>query len=225
MSAKASDRGGSSLTEAAYHRIRGDLLSCHYPPGARLRVNDLCAELGFSQGAVREALSRLCSEGFVISRAQYGFRAADATREELEDLVKARIEIEVLCVRRAIQFGDIGWETDIVAAAHRLERTEAISETGLVSDTWSSSHEQFHQALAAGCDIRLLREIRQQLWERSERYRRIAGPITSRVRDVQQEHAALVDAVLARDADRAAELIRVHLTITAHALLESPFVS
>lgn len=78
----------ASLTERAYQRLRDDLLTCRLAPGDRLSIKELSAELGVSLGAVREALSRLTSEGFVTAQPQRGFRAAPITVEDLIDLVR-----------------------------------------------------------------------------------------------------------------------------------------
>jgi DNA-binding GntR family transcriptional regulator len=55
----------TSLTMQAYNQIRGDILACRLPPGRKLNISEICARLGVSLGAVREALSRLTSEGLV----------------------------------------------------------------------------------------------------------------------------------------------------------------
>src|SRR5580698_7723981 len=108
----------ASLTQTAYERLRADLLSCKLKPDEQLKISQLCEQLGVSLGAVREALSRLTSEGLIISEPQRGFRAAPISAGDLEDLTLARVELETLCLRRAIAYGDLAWETGLVAAAH-----------------------------------------------------------------------------------------------------------
>src|SRR3974390_224828 len=110
------DANGTSLTQTAYERLRGDLLACRLEPGARLRMGDLCRSLEVSLSAVREALSRLPAEGLVVAEPQRGFRAAPISADELRDLTSVRLEIEALCVRGAIARGDLSWEAQLVAA-------------------------------------------------------------------------------------------------------------
>ncbi|MEA3132568.1 MAG: hypothetical protein QOG17_414, partial [Gammaproteobacteria bacterium] len=64
----------ASLTQRAYDLLREALLDCRFEPGEPLRIGELCKRLDASQGAVREALSRLTSEGLVEARPQRGFR-------------------------------------------------------------------------------------------------------------------------------------------------------
>src|SRR5438132_9546483 len=92
-----------NLTQAAYEGLRADLLACRIPPGSRLKIQELCTRLSVSLGAIREALSRLTSEGLVVAEPQRGFRAAPISAEDLSDLTRTRIKIESLCLRRAIE--------------------------------------------------------------------------------------------------------------------------
>ena len=112
-----------SLTEGAYESLRADLLACRFAPGEKLNINDLSQQLKVSLGAVREALSRLTAEELGVLEAHRGFRAAPVSVAELHDLTSTRIELESLCLARAIAKGDVEWEAGIVAAFHRLSRT------------------------------------------------------------------------------------------------------
>src|SRR6266702_6405429 len=98
--------GSINLTQGAYEDLRADLLSCRIAPGSRLKVQELCDRLSVSLGAIREALSRLTSEGLVVAEPQRGFRAAPISAEDLLDLTKTRIQIDTICLKRAIACGD-----------------------------------------------------------------------------------------------------------------------
>src|SRR3984957_13413515 len=144
----------ANMTQSAYENLRADLLACRILPGKRLKIQELCTRLSVSRGAIREALSRLTSEGLVVAEPQRGFRAAPISTEDLLDLTKTRIQIETLCIRRAIEVGDIAWETRLVAALHRLSRTPEHTADDPVhsSDEWAAAHKAFHKALVDGCD-------------------------------------------------------------------------
>jgi DNA-binding GntR family transcriptional regulator len=212
-----------SITERAYQRLRSDLLSCRLPPGQRVKINDLCRQLDVSPGAVREALSRLTSEGFVTATPQRGFRVAPISEQDLIDLTEARIEVELLCLRRAIEFGDVAWEARVVAAGHRISRTPQRDPSDLkrLSDDWSAAHREFHEALVSACDNQTLLQVRQKLYDQSERYRRLSVPLGESNRDLVSEHRAMQDAVVARDFKRAGEAMRSHLSETTRILLKA----
>ena len=210
-----------NLTQGAYEQLRADLLACRILPGSRLKIQELCARLSVSLGAIREALSRLTSEGLVVAEPQRGFRAAPISQEDLQDLTRVRIEIEGLCLRRAIEVGDVDWESRLVAALHRLSRTpeRAAADPARSSDEWAEAHAAFHVALADGCDSPWLLKLRSQLYDQSERYRRLSVPLTTEKRNIGAEHQGIVDAALARDADKAVALLSAHLGATTRILL------
>jgi DNA-binding GntR family transcriptional regulator len=211
-----------SLTQRAYDRLRDDLLTCRLAPGERINIKEITEQLGFSLGAVREALARLTSEGFVTTDDMRGFRAAPISIADLVDLMAVRADIEGQCLRRSIANGELEWESAIVSAAHRLNGTPmyAAGPDRRLNDSYAAAHAAFHQALVAACDSPWLQRLRTWLYAQSERYRYLAVPLARVERGVTQEHGALVEAVLARDADKAVALLGAHLTATAQILID-----
>lgn len=212
-----------NLTQGAYEALRADLLSCRILPGSRLKVQELCERLSVSLGAIREALSRLTSEGLVVAEPQRGFRAAPISAEDLKDLTGVRIQIETLCLRRAIEVGDVRWEARLVAALHELSRTpeHTPDDPTHSSDAWANAHGAFHKALVDGCDSPWLLRLRSQLYDQSERYRRLSVSLAPNARNIDQEHQDIANATLARDATKAIELLTKHLGVTTNILLSA----
>lgn len=212
----------SSLTQDAYERLRADLLACRLQPGARLKISELCQTLSVSLSAVREALSRLTSEGLVVAEPQRGFRVAPISAEELRDLTGVRAQIEGLCLERAIVAGDVGWESQLVAAFHRLSRTPERDPGDLqrMNEAWSAAHAAFHGALVGACDSPWLLRLRETLYAQSERYRRLSVPLAKITRDLNREHQDIMEAALARDAVLAGALMTQHIELTTRVLLE-----
>jgi len=212
-----------SLTHSAYEKLRANLLTGRLQPGERLKINDLCSELSVSLSAVREALSRLTSEGLVVAEPHRGFFAAPVSGPDLQDLTEARIEIESLCLRQAIATGGIEWETAIVGSHHQLSRTPEPTPNDPRrrnnSDAWVAAHAAFHHALVSACRNVWLLRLRDMLYAQSERYRHLSEAFSDTARDVESEHRNIKDAVLARDADRACALMASHFRLTAHLLL------
>lgn len=217
----------ATLAGAAYERLRADLLACRLPPGAPIKINELSTTLATNPIAIREALSRLTAEGLVVAEPQKGFRAAPISPEDLRDLTWVRIEIEGLCLKSAMAHGGMEWETNIVAALHRLQRTNLRDEddAGLISDGWVCAHMQFHAALTRGCPNQLLRDIRAQLYARAERYLKLSVPLDDRNRDLIHEHSELAALVLARDEAGALKAMADHLQTTTDILLHTPFLA
>jgi DNA-binding GntR family transcriptional regulator len=215
--------GTQNLTQGAYEGLRADLLACRIRPGSRLKIQELCTRFEVSLGAVREALSRLTSEGLVIAEPQRGFRAAPISLADLQDLTMVRIEVESLCLRRAIAVGTVDWEASLVAAFHRLSRMPERVPTDPMraDDEWAEAHAAFHAALVEGADSPWLLRLHGQLYAQSERYRRLSIPLSMTERNVGQEHQDILDASLKRDADLAVSLLARHLGATSEILMDA----
>jgi DNA-binding GntR family transcriptional regulator len=213
----------SSLTQEAYERLRSDLLTCRLKPGERLRIKELCARLSVSLGAVREALSRLTAEGLVSAEPQRGFRAAPLSAVDFKDLARVRTQIEGLCLRRAIEVGDLAWESRIVAAYHLLSSTpcQAADDPQRLSDEYSRVHADFHEELVSACDSPWLCKLRSMLFTQSARYRGLSVPLARVVRDRDREHRELMEAVLAREPERAVASMKQHVELTSRILLDA----
>ena len=212
-----------NLTQSTYEALRADLLACRIAPGSKLKIQELCNRLSVSLGAIREALSRLTSEGLVVSEPQRGFRAAPISLADLRDLTMVRIEVESLCLRRAIEVGTVEWEVRLVAAYHRLSRTpeRPVSDPMRSDDEWADAHAAFHAALVDGADSPWLLRLHSQLYAQSERYRRLSIPLGGSDRNVGKEHQDILDAALKRDADGAVALLTQHLNYTTEILLQA----
>ncbi len=219
----AKPRKTTTLAGEAYDKLRAELLSCRLLPGDPIKINEVSDQLYTNPIAVREALSKLSAEGLVTSEPQKGFRAASVSAAALRDLTRVRIEIESACLRGAIAHGDVGWETEIVGALHRLLRTPLRVETDPQrnTDEWAAAHSRYHEVLVSACDSPLLLWMRHILFAQAERYRRLSVPLAEFDRDLDGEHRELAAAVVARDTTAALLIISRHLQTTTDILLRN----
>lgn len=213
--------------ETVCQLIRAEILEGRLLPGAKLNIKALEQRFEVSLGAIREALSRLGAEGMVVAEAHRGYRVAPVSKEELLDLTRTRVELESLCLSKAMQHGDVEWEIRIVAAAHRMERLQDIpsDEEARKAPAWNQAHGAFHEALVSACPSVWLLRMRELLYAQSERYRLLSVPLdTDHHRDVKAEHKRLVDAVLARDEPAALKALEEHFFATVQIILRSPLL-
>lgn len=213
-----------SRTTETYEQLKRDLLDARYLPGAKLKIDQIAEELAVSPTAVREALSRLTSEGLVRALPQRGFQVAPVSADDLVDLTSVRIDIETRCLRRAIQIGDVAWEGRVLSSLHQLRRTHHLAVVDgheVMNPEWTRVHAEFHGSLIAACDSHWWLRLREQMFLQAERYRRLLVPYTRGERNVDAEHEELAEATLARAADRASRLLADHLRRTADLLLAS----
>ena len=218
---------GLNLTEQTYERLRADLLACRIFPGEKLNIDTLSKKMGVSLGAIREALSRLTSEGLVTAERSKGFRATPISAVELTDLTGVRIEIESTCLRRSLANANVSWESKVKAAYQKLCRTptRVATDSRRLSDTYASAHTAFHEVLVSACDSEWLLRLRRFLFTQSERYRRLALPLSAKNRDIAAEHQEIMDAALARDEPRTVALMAEHVQATTQQLLDVHLLS
>jgi DNA-binding GntR family transcriptional regulator len=111
-------------------------------------------------------------------------------------------------------------------AHHRLKRTPRSLSQERFEDNpaWEKLHRTFHRILVSPCGSRPLVTFCDQLADQLYRYRRLSIVKAYPSRPVAEEHQAILDAVLARDADQATTLLAAHFTATAEVLLEDRVV-
>ena len=215
----ATEQAPRTVADAVHERLRADLMAGRYGSGEALRLEPLMARYGCGISPLREALNRLAAERLVRAVGQRGFQAAPVSLAEMWDVMRLRRKLESEALAAAIDAGDARWESEILAAFHRLAKAPPPGRDRADPDSWERSHREFHGALIAACASEWLLHFIGILYGHTERYRRIRFERTmpkKLVRDVEAEHRALMDAVLARDKRRAVRLLTEHLDKTAN---------
>lgn len=209
-----------TLAQAAFRRLRNDILAGRLSADRKLRLVELGETYAIGLGPLREALSRLASTGLVVAEGQRGFRVAPVSASNLLDLMKTRILIEAIALRLSIALGDLDWESEVLAAHHRLVGAgRAARQPIYLDETWQKRHREYHMILLAGAGHGYLTENCAAMFDLTDRYRHIYAVAASEERDVEVEHEAITQAILARDAQRAINLTEMHNLKTARALL------
>lgn len=211
-----------SLTEAVFSQLRQDILGCRLAPDSRLKIGVLCDRFGASLGAVREALSRLTSEGLVVSEPQRGYRVAPISPEDFADLTRTRIKIEGMALRDSIAQGDLAWERSVLSALDQMAHL-SVTEAGrdsTISEDWATAHAHYHHVLISACTSPWLLRFRQSLFDHSERYRLIALPYAASRRNLDREHEAIAEASVQRNVERASRLLTRHIREPARHVLQ-----
>ena len=209
-----------SLTSRAYAAFRADILGGVLPPGGKLKVEELRDRYRIGAAPIREALTLLVADGLVERADQRGFRVVDVSEHEFEELLRTRCWLEERALRESIARGGTEWEEGIVLAFFRLSREprSQAADRFVENPAWEARHKAFHDALIAACASSILLRYCRQLYDQNVRYRRIAGLAAHPSRDVTNEHRAIMDATLDRNADAAAALLIAHYTRTGNFL-------
>ena len=215
--------GGETLASMVYHKLLEDILKGELEPGRKLRLQALKDQYEVGNSPLREALNRLSANGMVIREENRGFRVSSASSKELMELVRTRCWLEEIALRESIRLGDESWEEQVVLAYYRLARAPRPTdeESFNANTTWEAFHRQYHLALISACNSSLLLDYCAQLQEKTLRYRNLTAVVAYRERHENDEHQAIRDAVLDRDADRAVESLTAHFNVTADVVMSS----
>lgn len=200
-----------SLFQTTHARLRGDILSGRLAPGQRLRLEDLHAGYGASVPTLREVLNRLASEGLVVSEDQRGFAVAPISAANLLELAGLRKLIEGHALEQSFRRGTVAWESEVVAAHHKLSRIENRLMAGEAADRdeWKRYDFGFHQTLIAACGSDELLAIHRAVFDKYLRYQMIF--LTFRGAIAAKEHKALLEAALTRDISTARAVLDRHV--------------
>lgn len=201
----------STVVRLLAEQVRRDISFGVLAPDSKLKIDELRQRYGGSAHSFREALTQLANDGLVEANPQKGFRVASATAADLEDITRVLFEVEAVAIRWAIAAGDVRWEGSVIAAHHRMGRIEdeLVEDAAAHAVEWEQASRELHQALISACGSPRLIEIQQKLYQQSARFRlsRLVAQ-TFDLRASQAAHAALVKAVLARDAGAAQDALR-----------------
>ncbi len=182
------------------------ILTGELAPAEKLKIETLRKRLDTGASPVREALSLLTSDQLVERFDQRGFRAAPTSKANFEEILRLRCALEDMALRQSIARASADWEEDLVLAHHRMLRA-----VGSDTEHFEVHHKAFHMALLANCDSPILLKFCNQLYDLNIRYRYIAGgALGYGSRDVSQEHAEILDAVVEKNADLATERLISH---------------
>lgn len=205
------DIAEQTVGEAAYRRIRADIVFGRVLPGQKLRLDRMKSDYGVSISTLREILSRLAAEGLVLAEGQRGFEVPPVTAQNLRELADLRRLIEGHALRQSFAAGDTEWEGRVVAAHHKLSVSERRRLSGDMggTETWKRYDMEFHRALISACGSAELMQTHEVVFEKYLRYLMVS--FTFRGEVAAEEHRVLRDAALERNADRAIEVLATHV--------------
>lgn len=217
------------ISEAATHgrraviELREKIVSGELPGGMRLFEVSLAETLEISRTPVREALSRLAEEGLLDRLPNGGFVVRRFGYEDVIDSIELRGVMEGTAARLAAERGA---SPEGLARLHDIvEKIDACFGEGdaVDFDTYSDLNEDFHRELAGLCGSEMIRR---------EVERASALPFASpsaflpnrleiaafrrSLRSAQEQHKAILNAIISREGARAEFVAREHARTARH---------
>ena len=185
-----------TLTEKLATAIADGILNGSLPPGLRLDEIGLAQQHGVSRTPVREAVRQLTMSGLIDMRPRKGAVVSKATPEQVESLFVAMAEMEATCARLAAM-SMTPVERRRLQARH--EAMTALAGSG-DPDAYSNANVAFHSAIYDGAHNAPIAEFTLGLRRRVGPFRRAQFLVDGRLKKSNQEHDAVVRAILTGDA-------------------------
>lgn len=204
-----------TMQEIVYDTIREAIQTGRYAPGQRLVADDLAQELGTSRMPVREALHRLEVAGLVTITPHRGAIVSELSAKEIVEIYHIRAVLEGLATRLAAphltpaDFARMNTAIEGMAAAG--------ADPDL--DQMLRQNREFHITIWQAAQASRLRDLLENLYDASHRYRNISILLPGRVAQVVQEHRQIVQALVKGDGAAAERLANEHHENTAQRLL------
>jgi DNA-binding GntR family transcriptional regulator len=201
--------------EAAYRSLRADVVLGRLPPGRKLGLEGLRESYRAGVSTLREALTRLASEGLVVAEGQRGFSVAPVSPEDFAEIADLRLLLERKAIRLSFAAGDLDWEGRVVGAHHKLAVLEHRLLAGNAAEPalWPRYDLEFHRALIEACGSAVLTETYTAVYDRYTRHQMVAlafpGAFPGEI--AAGQHAALRASALSRDAEGACCILDAHV--------------
>lgn len=199
--------------------VRDAILSGEYPPGARIRQEDLAERFGASRLPVREALRTLEADGLVTLVANAGAWVSRLSLAECEEVYQTRERVEPLLLRYAMPHID----ADRIA---RLDELSQQMEGGDDVEEFLRLDREFHQLSYEPATTTVLGDLVQRLWNTTQHYRRAYSLLldSQSRRIVHDEHHMITAAIRHADPDAAESVLAGHIRRTRLQLARHPEV-
>jgi DNA-binding GntR family transcriptional regulator len=206
-----------SLSQKAYDQIRAAILNCSLAPGQQIAQAQLVEQFGLSLTPVREALQRLAHEGLVQPYPRFGYVVSPVSESAVRDLYEVRMILETAAVRLAVQRASEHELANLLEAA----RFKYIFKDREEYSRFLERNAAFHLAIArlAG-NARLVESLSGVLDELTRNFH-LGLDLRDSAAEMESEHLALAEALLARDGARAEQIACDQIAHSQQRVLEA----
>ena len=194
---------GLSLREKAYRVIRNCIVTCEFPPGSPLNERELCEMIGVSRTPIREALNRLEKEKLVVITSQKGATVSSITPRVIDEIYQLRDVLEPYVV-------SIVTPTFSEELLQRFRHGFMAKPQGPY-EALVALDSELHFAIISAFGNEYLNDLIGNMYTQNERIRFLSTRVPERLNETVQEHLAIVEAMLTRNPQKAADAMREHL--------------
>jgi len=199
--------------------LKEEILSGKFPPGVRIRQEDIAEQFGASRSPVREALRILEAEGLINLVAHTGAWISHLSLAECEEMYQIRERVEPLLLRLSIPAMTDSEIAELTDLANQMEATNDV-------ETFLKLDRQFHLLSYSKAETALVGDMVNRLWNTTQHYRRAYSRLlaASSFKPAHYEHHLLLAAIIRRDSDDAERILFGHIRRTRLELAQHPDV-
>jgi DNA-binding GntR family transcriptional regulator len=215
MEAVVKGNDGNSLMEQAYAQLRREIITCKLRPGSDISEAELADRLNMSKTPIREALSRLRTDGFVMAYPRRGYRIAPVTLSDMNELFDVRMILEGGVAALAA--------TNLTEdELNELEKLADVTYDLLVEDSieqFIMSNRRFHTAIALGSGRPRLVNLVTKNLDELERFFYIGAILRNVSPETKDGHHSIVKTLRQREPDAARDILVAHNLSTRDGLI------
>jgi DNA-binding GntR family transcriptional regulator len=189
----------------AYEMILDAIDGGIYRPGSRLVESELAERFGVSRTPIREALQRLETQS-LLTRDGRSLIVASLDHAQMAELYAVRQELEGLAARLAAQHAA---SEEVSVLRDMVEQDRALLGD---PEALARANRRFHHQIHLASHNRFLVQQLDLVYRSMALMARTSLAAAGRGVDALAEHDAIVDAIAARDGDRAAAALKAHLS-------------
>ena len=199
--------------------LKEEILSGKFPPGVRIRQEDIAEQFGASRSPVREALRILEAEGLINLVAHTGAWISHLSLAECEEMYQIRERVEPLLLRLSIPAMTDSVIAELSDLVNQMEATNDV-------ETFLKLDRQFHLLSYSKAETVLVGDMVNRLWNTTQHYRRAYSRLlaASSFKPAHYEHHLLLAAIIRRDSDDAERILFGHIRRTRLELAQHPDV-
>ncbi|HLT91058.1 MAG TPA: GntR family transcriptional regulator [Woeseiaceae bacterium] len=205
-----------SLQEEVASRLRNEIVEGVWPPGSRLQERILCERYGVSRSPLREAFQVMAKEGLLELLPGRGAVVTRPTMTDAVEYAEIITALETLAIRSACERAS---DEQLEEIRRLHEEIRACNEQRDI-ERYFRLNNALHRAIVAASGNAALIAVHEGVQRHITRLQNLSGALEAEPDKSFHEHERFVQALLARDADRAAAALHDHLTSTAEKIKE-----